>query len=131
MGPVEEEGEPAELGVDDVRVARRGVGRVEAENSVGIGLAAGQSAALGREEDVGGGVEILSARGTGVGGDGLGGELLAALEVPRHEELLGHTHPLVRLPPCGGGGRIHCWVEGGIEEGSVELELGMDLFFFL
>ena len=70
--------------MDDVWVAGGGVGRVETENRVGIRLAVGYAAALGGEEDVGGGVEILGARGTGVGGEGLGGELPAALEVLRH-----------------------------------------------
>lgn len=99
VGPVEEEGEAAVAGVDDVWVAGGGAGGVEAQNGVGIGLTVGHAAALGGEEDVGGGVEILGARGTGVGGEGLGGELLAALEVLRHQELFGDLHPLLRLPP--------------------------------
>jgi hypothetical protein len=84
VGPVEEEGEAAVAGLDGVRAPGGGVGRVDAKNGVGIGLAAGHAAALGGEEDVGGGAEILGARGGGVGGEGLGAELLAALEVLRH-----------------------------------------------
>jgi hypothetical protein len=61
-------------------------------------MASGHAAALGGQEDigggaeilgargggVGGGAEILDARGGGVGGEGLGAELLAALEDRRH-----------------------------------------------
>lgn len=47
LGSVEEEGEAAVVGVDSVPVAGSRGGRVEPKNSVGIGQAVGDSAALG------------------------------------------------------------------------------------
>lgn len=84
MGSGEQEGDAAVAGVDGVWVAGGRVGRVDAEKSVGIGLTVGHAAALGGEEDVGGGAENLGARGMAVGGEGLGAEFPAALEVIRH-----------------------------------------------
>lgn len=55
-------------------------------------------------------MEVVGARGVGIGGQGLRGELLAPFKVARHQELLSHVQPLLRLPPRGagaGGGRIH------------------------
>lgn len=58
-------------------------------------------------------MEVVGARGVGIGGQGLRGELLAPFNVPRHHELLSHAQPLLRLPPRGAdGGRIH-WVGRG------------------
>jgi hypothetical protein len=58
-------------------------------------------------------VDVLGARGVGVHGEGLRGELLTSLEVPRHQELLGDVQELLRPPPRAGGGRIHGWGRSG------------------
>lgn len=106
MGAVEQEGEAAVMGMHDVGVAGGRDGGVEAKDGVGVEGPGREAPTLGREEGIGGGEEVVGARGAGVEGKGLGDELLAALEVPRHQELLGDVHkPLRLLPP--GDGRIH------------------------
>lgn len=106
MGAIEEEGEATVLRVDGVGAAGGRGGGIEAEDGVGIWMTVGDAAALRGEEDVGGGEEVVGARDVGVGAERLGDELLASLQVARHQELLRHPHPLLRLPPRGGG-RIH------------------------
>jgi hypothetical protein len=83
-GAIQQEREPAVVGMDSIGQARCGVCRVEAEDGVGIGLTVRKATAFGGQENGGGSVEVLGARGVGVRGEGLRGELLASLEVARH-----------------------------------------------
>lgn len=106
VGAVEQEGEAAVVGMDDVGVAGGRHGGVEAKDGVGIEGPGREAPTLGGEEGIGGGEEVVGARSSGVEGESLGDELLAALEVARHQELLGDAHKPLRLPPLGGG-RIH------------------------
>lgn len=64
---------------------------------------------LGDEEGGGGGNssnQVVDVGGAWVISEGMGNELLATLEVPRHLELLGHAHPLLDEAPCDDE-RIH------------------------
>nr|CAB3483267.1 unnamed protein product [Digitaria exilis] len=99
VGAVEQEGEAA-------IVAGGWDGGVEAKDCVRIGAPRREAPALGGEEGFRGGEEVLGARCARVGGECLRDELLAALEVARHQELLGDAHRPLRLPPPGSG-RIH------------------------
>jgi hypothetical protein len=103
-GAIQQEREPAVVGVDGIGLARCGVCRVEAEDGVGI---VRKATALGGQENGGGSVEVLGARGVGVRVEGLRGELFASLEIASYKELLGDAQELLRPPPLAGGGRIH------------------------
>lgn len=108
VGAVEEQGEAAVVGVHDVGVAGGGERGVEAEDGVRVGESGGKAPALGGEEDVGGGGQVVGAGGARVVGEGLRDELLAALDVARHQELLRHAHPpLGGAPRRFGRRRIH------------------------
>lgn len=54
--------------MDGLRAARCGICGVDAEDAVGIGPTAGEAVALGCQEGGGGGVEVVGARGVGIGG---------------------------------------------------------------
>jgi hypothetical protein len=108
VGSIQQEGAAAVVCVDDVWVAGGRERGVEAKNGVGVGDPGGEAAALGGEEGVGGGEQVVGAGGAWVVVEGLGDELLAALDVPRHEQLLGHAHPSLSGAPRGVG-RIHGW----------------------
>jgi len=108
VGAVEQEGEAAVLGMDDVGLAGGRHGGVEAKDGVGIEGPGREAPTLVGEEGIGGGEEVVGARGAGVEGEGLRNELLAALQVACRQELLGDAHKPLRLPPLGGGSRrIH------------------------
>lgn len=79
VGAVEQEGEAAIVGVYHVGVAVGWDGGFEPEDGVGIRGAGWEAPALGGEEGVGGGVQVVGARGVRVGGEGLGDKLLASL----------------------------------------------------
>lgn len=109
-GATQQEREAAVVGTDGIRVARCGDCGVEAEDGVGIRITIRKATALGGQDNRGGGVQLLGARGVGVGAEGLRGELLASLVVARRQELLGDAPELLCPPPRGagaGGGRIH------------------------
>jgi hypothetical protein len=114
-GAIQQEREPAVVGVDGIGLARCGVCRVEAEDGVGI---VRKATALGGQENGGGSVEVLGARGVGVRVEGLRGELFASLEIASYKELLGDAQELLRPPPLAGGGRIMGWGRSGLGFGG-------------
>jgi hypothetical protein len=106
--------EVGEAAVGALDLGGVGVG-LEVEHGDGIGAAGGEQA-LGREEDVGHGEELVGAREEGLRVHRALREALAADQVPRREQLPGDLQPPCRVAAAAAAGEIHLvvvWVREG------------------
>lgn len=94
----EEEGEAAVLAADGSGVATGGGGGVQLEDGVPVTLVV--EAALGGEEDVSDGEDLVSAGDEGVRLEGALREPLGTYEVPQVEQLLCDAQPVLRHRPA-------------------------------